>query len=173
MKKQLVFKLLIVLLLLSNYCLGQLPYSYARGVLTINQLNGVNADKKLTFILTENDYDLINNSERFRKWEAEMFSKYAGPNRDWLISHKDWDRVIAYIDSEIKMSIFYTKAKLKNENSFDFVDQSKGFIYFKNSNMIISFNFKAQNGVGNFITSKSNCSFGLKDGNRTSDCAIE
>ena len=121
--------------------------------------------------ISSKNYDNIKNSELFIKWEERTFSNPA--NEGYINKHKDWDKVILYINSQIRMSLFYVKMKLKNGNSLDFIDGSKGMIYLNEKGEIkISYNFKAQNGYGNFITSQCIYSISLKDGEEKTDCYI-
>jgi hypothetical protein len=171
MKNLKVMTMTLIMCLMTIVSFGQITYSYENDVLTTTQETGTRVEKDMIFSLTQKNYESIKNSELFIKWEERTFSNPA--NEGYINKHKDWDRVILYINSQIRMSLFYVKMKLKNGNSLDFIDGSKGMIYLNEKGEIkISYNFKAQNGYGNFITSQCIYSITLKDGEEKTDCYI-
>lgn len=150
---------------------GQITYSYKNEILVTKQETGTRVEKDMVFSLSSKNYDNIKNSELFIKWKEITLSD--PENERYINKHKDWDKVIWYINSQIRMSLFYVKIKLKNGSSLDFIDGSKGMIYLnENGEINISYNLKAQNGYGNFITSQCIYLIYLKDGEEKTDCYI-
>ena len=150
---------------------GQITYSYKNEMLVTLQETGARVEKDMVFSLSSKNYDNIKNSELFIKWEERTFSNPA--NEGYINKHKDWDKVILYINSQIGISLLDAEMQLKNGNSLDFIDGSKGIIYLNEEGEIrISYNFKAQNGYGNFIISQCIYSISLKDGEKKTDCYI-
>ena len=171
MKNVKVMMMTLMMCLMTVVSLGQITYSYENEVLVTKQKTGARVEKDMVFSLSNKNYDNIKNSELFIKWKEKTFSN--PENEGFINKHKDWDKVILYIESQIRMSLFYVKMKLKNGNSLDFIDGSKGMIYLnEKGEIIISYNFKAQNGYGNYINSECIYSISLQDGEEKTDCYI-
>lgn len=171
MKNVKVMMMTLMMCLMTMVSFGQVTYSYKDGILVTKQKTGARVEKNLSFLLSSEEYDNVKNSELFIKWKERTFSNQE--NEGFTNKHKSWDEVILYINSKITMSLFYVKMKLKNGNSLDFIDGSKGVIYLdEKGEILISYNFKAQNGYGNYINSKCIYSVFLQDGEEKTDCYI-
>ena len=171
MKTTKIFTTLIVLMI-SFLSFSQKPtYNYENEVLKVSHDNGARVKKEISFTLKKNSYDAINNSELFKNWKSKTFSDTN--NRVYIQNHKDWDTVIMYVNSSIRMCLFSTKMKLKNSSSFDFIEGSVGIIYVNDKNeIVISSNFLAQNGYGNPVTSKVIYSIFMKEGKEETTCYV-
>ena len=171
MKNLKVMMMTLMMCLMTVVSFGQITYSYKNEILVTKQETGTRVEKDMVFSLSSKNYDNIKNSELFIKWKEITLSD--PENERYINKHKDWDKVIWYINSQIRMSLFYVKIKLKNGSSLDFIDGSKGMIYLnENGEINISYNLKAQNGYGNFITSQCIYLIYLKDGEEKTDCYI-
>ena len=169
--KNLKVKITLMMCLMTIVSFGQITYSYENEMLVTKQETGSRVDKDMIFTLSSENYDNIKNSELFINWKEKTFSNPA--NEDYINRNKDWDKVILYINSKITVSLFYAKMRLKNGNSLDFIEGSKGMIYLNEKGEVkISYNFKAQNGYGIFITSQCIYSIYLEDGEEKTNCYI-
>ena len=149
----------------------QIEYSYKNEMLVTTQRAGAGVEKDMVFLLSSKEYDNIKNSELFIKWEERTFSN--PKNEVYINKHKDWDKVILYINSQIRMSLLDVTYKLENGIGLDFIDGSKGMIYLKEKGEIkILYYFKAQNSYGNYITRLCSYLISLKDGEEKTDCYI-
>lgn len=164
MKKIYLIVLILFLIFINCFAINiySQEYIYENEILYVNHENGVKVENELIFSLSETSYENIKNSNVFIQWQEITFSN---PNNEGYINkHKDWDKVILFLNSKIRMSIFHIRMKIKNPNSLEFIDKSKGNIYLNNKNeIIISYNFKCQNLYGNFIINQCIYSVFLKN----------
>jgi hypothetical protein len=153
MKNQIFTSLFFFLINLSFSLViqGQEKPIYKDENFTVKVPNGVGIERKVTFKLSKKDYDFIKNSNYLKKWKESTFSE--PKNKSYLELHKGWDDVVFYIKSELEGSLLilmYTK--LKNKKSLDFIDGSKNLIYISdNGGIRISYTFKSQNDLGNYL----------------------
>jgi hypothetical protein len=165
--KELVMILMVCIISIPSF--GQKTYKYNNDVLTIKQKNGADVEKDMLFTLSKKDYDNIKNSEVFKNFEANP------GNELYLNKHKDWDRVVLFINSPILKSLLRLKfLELKNGSSLDFINDSKGSIYINDQGEVkISYYFKSQNAIGNYITRQNNCTISMKEGEEDMTCYIK
>jgi hypothetical protein len=168
MKKLLVLSMV----LMSFLSYGQEKPTYDGEYFYTTLENGVGVEQKMRFSLSKNDYEKIKSSDLFKKWKEITWSN--PKNAGYIEHHKGWDEVIMYLNGLITSSKFTLKyIKLKNGNSLEFINDSKGTIYLSDNNGIrISYPFKAQNGYGNSIVGKTIHSVDMKEGEEKSETYV-
>jgi hypothetical protein len=117
--------------------------------------SGVGEKILFTFTISTANVEKIKNSKCFKMWDSTMFKTPA--NILFAENYKDSNRVELYLTMKTHFASISTKHKLKNSASYTPISTGEGMIYVdENGNDItIYFPFKAQNGYGNFIFSKS------------------
>jgi hypothetical protein len=166
-------KLLVLTMVLSSFVsYGQLKQPKYDGEYLYSTLeNGVGIERTIKFSLDKDRYEKVKSSELFSLWKKITWDN--PKNKEYIDNHKGWDEVIMYLNGQITMSKIYLKMKLKNGSSLDFIDDSKGIIYFSDNNGIrISYPMKAQNGYGSYIVGSSIYSIDIKNGVEKTDCYI-
>jgi hypothetical protein len=160
-----ILKVLIITLIVSLYSLSSFGQtcSYQNEILTTKQQTGAYVEKDMIFTLTMKSYEDIKSSKFFIDWQQKII---------FTDSEKNMDKVALYIDYHIRSSISDIKMRLKNRSSLDFIEGSKGDIYAMENSILILFNFKAQNGFGNFIIRECMYSISWKDGKEETFCFI-
>ena len=168
MKKLLVFSMLLV----SFVSYGQIKQpKYDGDYLYITLENGVGVDRSLKFSLDKKEYEKIKSSDLYNQWKKTTWSN--PEDKGYVTEHKGWDEVIMYVESQITMSKFYVGFEIKNKNSLDFIDGSKGMVYLTDDKKIsISYPLKASNGYGNSIIGKTIFLVELKDGDEKHKCYV-
>lgn len=110
---------------------------YSNSIVSLNIENGCGVLKHIEFFAGSNF--------------IEEYKNFSNANNDTLNRSP-----LCNLYFDIKMIMLDTKYRFKNSSSFDFIEGSKGFIgIFEDANyMFVSFYCKAQNGLGNYLTSK-------------------
>ena len=166
-------KLLMVSMMFMSYVsYGQDIPKIENGFLVVTLENGVGIEQKVKFSISDDDYKKIKSSELFKKWKETTWSNPA--NAGYIENHKKWDEVVTYLEGKITSCKFTLKIlKLKNGSSLEFIEGSKGMVYFSdNGGIRISFPFKAQNGYGNSIVGNTIYSIDMKNGEEVTDCYV-
>jgi hypothetical protein len=152
---------IVLLCLLSESNLAQVKPIYKNESIAFKIENGASVEKTMNFGLPKKVYDSIKNSSLFKSWKNETWSN--PKNGTYLIDHKDWDPVILFLKDEVVASTaMLILVTLKNGASFDVIDGAKNSIYWSDNGIRISYTFKSQNDLGNYIMKKCIRSIDLK-----------
>jgi len=117
----------------------------------------------MTFNVSGINLEKIKSSPEFKVWEEQTFSN--PKNADYIEKNKNKTHIEMFLMSELTMSSFFTKFKLKNGNSYTPINGTSSLVYVpKDGGINITFNFQAQNGYGNMIYSTSITTVKLVDG---------
>lgn len=111
--------------------------------------NGLNQDKIISFPI---DTIKIIQSLGFILWEKNTFNDTL--NIKYIEHIKNIPKVYAYLNSKVWTALFYGKMKLKNQTSFNLIENAPGYIMITDAGgLSIKFPIQAQNGYGNLIYS--------------------
>lgn len=127
-------------------------YTYKDGLLVMTYVNGYDALRDVRFRLDEKAYNDIKESEAFKLWCNEQDSLMnAGVDAEYYAKKKNWDKVIFFLDKNIRFIIeFKVKYDMKERYSYDLIEESYNYIYVKDGEIHVSFHYKSQTATGSY-----------------------
>jgi hypothetical protein len=138
--------LLASFVLLTSIAFGQLP-KIKDGVFYTTLSSGAGVDVSISFSI--GNVDKIKESEEYK-----TFLKDNDYINTWTKKGVK-DTLTIFLMNQVNFVGEMTKLKLTNSTSFTPIENSKGYILIDNDKLSIMFPFKAQNGLGNMVASKS------------------